>query len=85
MEQLIYSGRLFCKLGTSHNGSMMGAIKPGTSIHFPFSASSALEDVVSILRYINVFILFYSILLKRTDDIQFRFHLYQVLKHKTHQ
>ena len=30
------------------------------SSDFPFSASSALEDVASILRYINVSILFYS-------------------------
>ena len=28
---------------------------------FPFFASSALEDVVSILRYINVFVLFYNL------------------------
>ena len=32
------------------------------SLDFPFLISSALEDVASILRYINVSILFYSIL-----------------------
>ena len=32
------------------------------SLDFPFLSSSALEDVTTILRYINVSILFYSIL-----------------------
>ena len=33
--------------------------RPDTSLDFPFLTSSALEDVTSILRYINVSILFY--------------------------
>ena len=33
--------------------------QPGTSLDFPFLTSSTLEDVTSILRYINVSILFY--------------------------
>ena len=32
------------------------------SLDFPFLTSSTLEDVTSILRYINVSILFYSII-----------------------
>ena len=35
--------------------------RPDASLDFPFLSSSALEDVTSILRYINVSILFYSI------------------------
>ena len=34
--------------------------RPDTSLDFPFLTSSALEDATSILRYINVSILFYE-------------------------
>ena len=46
---------------------------PGMSLDFPFFASTTLEDVASVLRYINVSILFYSTLTTYFEQIEYLF------------